>query len=220
MGSNHEIWKLYTPPLIWWPRSSCDCWDWYKSSLNLRCGFVAVGSRKNKQQNEKKIKRKGIRTNTGSQFTYYVVNLVLMALAKPEHFKERRTLQRMNSDFCFFFPWFQDRKIPVFCNTQTDVFLFFFRVFSLFLNASLSLVTIEFCRGKIDTLFKQTPWAVSASEIYRQSDRRLSAKLVPIFADRGCYMFSVTDPYGLILGFLDRSRYFLFQVDPQLYSRG
>jgi hypothetical protein len=31
---------------------------------------------------------------------------------------------------------------------------------------------------------------------------------------------SVTDSYGSILGFPDRSRYFFFQVDPQLYSRG
>jgi hypothetical protein len=36
---------------------------------------------------------------------------------------------------------------------------------------------------------------------------RLSAKLVPTFADRGCYMVSATDPYGRILIFLDRSRY-------------
>jgi hypothetical protein len=28
-------------------------------------------------------------------------------------------------------------------------------------------------------------------------------------------MVSVTDPYGSILGFLDRSRYFFFQVAPQ-----
>jgi hypothetical protein len=46
------------------------------------------------------------------------------------------------------------------------------------------------------------------------------AKLVPTLADRGCYMVSVTNPYGRILGFLDRSRYFFFQVAPQLYSRG
>jgi hypothetical protein len=38
--------------------------------------------------------------------------------------------------------------------------------------------------------------------------------------DRGCHVVSVTDPYGRILGFLDRSRYFFFQVAPQLYSRG
>jgi hypothetical protein len=31
---------------------------------------------------------------------------------------------------------------------------------------------------------------------------------------------SVTDSYGLILGFLDRSRYFFFQAAPQLYSGG
>jgi hypothetical protein len=35
----------------------------------------------------------------------------------------------------------------------------------------------------------------------RPSDRRLSAKLVPHFADRGCHVFSVTDPYDRILGF-------------------
>jgi hypothetical protein len=52
------------------------------------------------------------------------------------------------------------------------------------------------------------------------SDRRLSAMLEPNFADRGCHVFSVTDSYGRILGFLDRSHYFLFQVAPQLYSRG
>jgi hypothetical protein len=28
------------------------------------------------------------------------------------------------------------------------------------------------------------------------------------------------NPYGRILGFLDRSRYYFFQVAPQLYSRG
>jgi hypothetical protein len=53
-----------------------------------------------------------------------------------------------------------------------------------------------------------------------RSDRRLSAKLVPTFADRGCSVVSVTDTYGRILGFLDRSRYFFFQAAPQLYSRG
>jgi CBS-domain-containing membrane protein len=66
----------------------------------------------------------------------------------------------------------------------------------------------------------KTPWPESASELYRPSDRRLSAKLVSTFADTGCHVVSVTDSYGRILGFLDRSRYFFFQVAPQLYSRG
>jgi hypothetical protein len=29
---------------------------------------------------------------------------------------------------------------------------------------------------------------------------------------RGCHVVSVTNPYGRNLGFLDRSRYFFFQV--------
>jgi hypothetical protein len=57
---------------------------------------------------------------------------------------------------------------------------------------------------------KQTPWSESASELYRPSDRRLSAKLVPTFANRRCHVVSVTDPYGRILGFLDPSGYFSF----------
>jgi hypothetical protein len=52
------------------------------------------------------------------------------------------------------------------------------------------------------------PWSQSASELYRPSDRRLSAKWLPTFTDRGCHLVSVTDHYGRILGFLDRSRYF------------
>jgi hypothetical protein len=53
------------------------------------------------------------------------------------------------------------------------------------------------------------------------SDRRLTARLVPTFAGRGCRVVSVAeDPLGRDLGFLDRSRYFFFQVAPQLYSRG
>jgi CBS-domain-containing membrane protein len=51
---------------------------------------------------------------------------------------------------------------------------------------------------------KKTINSVAASELYRPSDRRLSAKLVPTFADIGCHVVSVTDPYGRILGFLDR----------------
>jgi hypothetical protein len=48
----------------------------------------------------------------------------------------------------------------------------------------------------------------------------MSAKLVPTFADRECRVVSATDRHGRILGFLDRSRYYFFQVALQLYSRG
>jgi hypothetical protein len=51
-------------------------------------------------------------------------------------------------------------------------------------------------------------------------DRRLSAKLVPTFADRWCHVVSsVTDPYGRIFEFLDWGCYFFFEMLPQLYSR-
>jgi hypothetical protein len=39
-----------------------------------------------------------------------------------------------------------------------------------------------------------TPCLESASELYPPSDRRLSAKWVPTFADRGCHVVSATDP--------------------------
>jgi CBS-domain-containing membrane protein len=65
-----------------------------------------------------------------------------------------------------------------------------------------------------------TPWPESANKLYQPRDPRLSANLVPTFADRECHVVSVMDPYGRILGFLDRSHYFFFQVAPQLYSRG
>jgi hypothetical protein len=50
------------------------------------------------------------------------------------------------------------------------------------------------------------------TELYRPSDCRLSAKLVPTSDDRECHTVSVTDPYGRNLRFLDRCRYFLFEV--------
>jgi hypothetical protein len=39
----------------------------------------------------------------------------------------------------------------------------------------------------------------------RPSDRRLSAKLVPTFMDKGCHVVSVTDPYDRTLDFLNRN---------------
>jgi hypothetical protein len=44
----------------------------------------------------------------------------------------------------------------------------------------------------------------------------MSVKLVSTFADRQCSVVSVTDPYGSILAFLDRSHYFFFQLAPKL----
>jgi hypothetical protein len=46
---------------------------------------------------------------------------------------------------------------------------------------------------------------------------KVSAKLLRTV---GCHLISAEDPSGRILGFLDRNRYFFFQVAPHLYSRG
>jgi hypothetical protein len=69
-------------------------------------------------------------------------------------------------------------------------------------------------------IWKQNLWPESGSELYRPRDCSMSAKLVTTFADRGCPVVSVTDPYGLILGFIVWSRYLFFQVAPQFYSWG
>jgi hypothetical protein len=74
--------------------------------------------------------------------------------------------------------------------------------------------------GAYPKCITKIPWPESASELYRPSDSRLSVKLVPTFEDRERNVVSVIDTYGRILGFLDQSRYFFFQVAPQLYSRG
>jgi hypothetical protein len=42
-------------------------------------------------------------------------------------------------------------------------------------------------------LKRDTPWPEFASELYRPSDRRLSVKLVPNYADRGCHAVSATE---------------------------
>jgi hypothetical protein len=36
----------------------------------------------------------------------------------------------------------------------------------------------------------------------------LVGEVIANFADRGCHLVSVTDPYVRIFGFLDKSRYF------------
>jgi hypothetical protein len=43
---------------------------------------------------------------------------------------------------------------------------------------------------------KQTTGPWSASELYRPSNRRLSAELVPTLADRGCRVVTATNPHG------------------------
>jgi hypothetical protein len=96
------------------------------------------------------------------------------------------------------------------CHTEANVFL----------SQPVLNNWTKYHTNEVDQQQQKTPWPESASELYRPSDRRLSAKIVPTFADRGCNVVGVTDPYGRILGFLDQCRYFFFQVDSQLYTQG
>jgi hypothetical protein len=56
-------------------------------------------------------------------------------------------------------------------------------------------------RKEISKARIKNSWPLSASELYRPSDHRLLAKLVPTFAGRGHLMVSATDPHGRILVF-------------------
>jgi hypothetical protein len=80
-----------------------------------------------------------------------------------------------------------------------------------FVSLKLVLLEVNILASYFRTKLNYTPWPEFASELYRSSDRRLSAKLVPTFAERGCHVVSVADPSGHILGFLDRSRNFSFK---------
>jgi hypothetical protein len=53
---------------------------------------------------------------------------------------------------------------------------------------------------------QQTAWPESASELYRPSDCRLSAKLVSAFADKGCRVVNIMDPHG-----------WFFRLEPLLF---
>jgi hypothetical protein len=79
--------------------------------------------------------------------------------------------------------------------------------------ANTEFLIVKPCRSEVSQPFARayhlhlhthththTPWPESASELYRPSYRRLSAKLVPTFADIRCHLASVTNPYGRILG--------------------
>jgi hypothetical protein len=70
------------------------------------------------------------------------------------------------------------------------------------------------------TKSKQTPWSESASELYRPSDRRLSAKWVPTFADRGVSRGQRDGSLRPYSRFSRQEPVLFYQVAPQLYSRG
>jgi hypothetical protein len=65
---------------------------------------------------------------------------------------------------------------------------------------------------------KKPPW--SANELYRPSDRRLSAKWLPSFTDRGCQRGQGDGALRPCSRFYRQEPLLFYQVAPQLYSRG
>jgi hypothetical protein len=94
------------------------------------------------------------------------------------------------------------------------------------LNNKISTKTVQYkltdFSHSLQSALKQKTNSVALvrKRTLRPSERRLSEKLVPNFADKGCRVVSTTDPHGRFLSFLHWSRYYFFQVAPQLYSRG
>jgi hypothetical protein len=64
-------------------------------------------------------------------------------------------------------------------------------------EVAVRFLIVEICFAATMTSNKKTFRGFSPqSELYRPSDRRFSAKLVPTLADRGCRVVSSTNPHG------------------------
>jgi hypothetical protein len=90
-----------------------------------------------------------------------------------------------------------------------------------YLNMCKEVIVTKQMTG-VTSALKKTPVAsVRKRTIPTERPPLVSEVSANFFADRRCHVVSVTNSYGRILGFLDRSRYyFFFEVAPQLCSRG
>jgi hypothetical protein len=97
-------------------------------------------------------------------------------------------------------------------NTHTCISVFHGAAFEL--QTKLNERTTNFIQNK-----NSVSW-VRERAILIEQPPLVSEVSADSFADWGCHVVSVTNSYGCNLGFLDWSRYFFFQVAPQLCSRG
>jgi hypothetical protein len=72
---------------------------------------------------------------------------------------------------------------------------------------SLTFLTIPLFFFSLNYVAKRTTCLQSARTIPIERQPLVGEVIANFFADRVCHVVSVTDPYGHILGFLDRSRY-------------
>jgi hypothetical protein len=68
---------------------------------------------------------------------------------------------------------------------------------SMFLTGGIIRTSLKKIETKLHALSSGANYTDRATAAYRRNDCQL-------FADRGCHVVNVTDPYGRILGFLDR----------------
>jgi hypothetical protein len=88
-----------------------------------------------------------------------------------------------------------------------------------------SFIVFRLCQNFLSLLSAMNASKVNSVALVRERNMPIKrpplvGEVVLTFADRGCLRVSATDPPGRILGFLDRSRCYFFQVAPQLSSRG
>jgi hypothetical protein len=95
-----------------------------------------------------------------------------------------------------------------------------FRTRAQFFFAFTCWPTTVFLTPSVELVTNNNTVTLVRERSIRPNDCRLWPKLVTTFADTGCRVVSAADPYGRILGFLDRDRYFFFKVAPQFYSQG
>jgi hypothetical protein len=83
------------------------------------------------------------------------------------------------------------------------------------------------CSSEKSVGFQRTTWRIKKNSVALVGERTMPTERPPLvgevvstFADRECCVVSATDPPVVSLGFPDRSRYYFFQVTPQLSSRG
>ena len=100
-------------------------------------------------------------------------------------------IHHLNSSYTPLGPWVHEKFL--FTNTKDNNKVTYWPVYENTWEGSLFLIIKPTKKLKLNSV------ALVASELYRQSGRRRSAKLVPTFADRGCHVVSATDPHDRLI---------------------
>jgi hypothetical protein len=128
---------------------------------------------------------------------YYIIMLVLSVLTHPIFIKDIRGSNTLLIIGC-------SDQFMVLSQLSVSKMPFVLHVFAclparLSISSSLRRVMTQYFY--INYYYYITIYYYLNYFLYRPSDRRLSAKLVPTFADRGCHVDSMTGPYAVFSAF-------------------